>query len=398
MEEEKVKAIKEWKTPTNVKDVKSFLGFANFYQQFIKDFSHITIPLNQLKGKGEWKWEEKEQNAFEKLKQKIMIQPVLALPRKEEKFRVEVDASGHAIGGVLSQEQEGKWKPVTFLLRTMSPTERNYEMYNKELLAIVEALYKWQQYLLDAIEKFEVWTDHENLKYFKEPHKLNGQQARWYLKLQDYDFTLWHIPEKTNTKADILSRKEKVDTKEDNQDIQMLKEELWIWQTTIQDGIPIVLLRQEYLQIREEGIEEWIRKIQTREQEVTKQLEKKNGQLWEENGIIYIDGKIYVPRNRQLRDEILNDNHNLPDIRHLGQHRMMELIKRNYWWPEIHNDVWKYVRGCQECQQNKVQHMKKVAPLYPLPTPKTPWEEISIDVIGPLPRSEDKDTILVVVN
>jgi len=157
-----------------------------------------------------------------------MIQPVLALPRREEKFRVEVDTSGHAIGGVLSQEQEGKWEPVTFLLRTMSPTERNYEIYNKELLAIVEALYKWQQYLLDAVEKFEVWTDHENLKYFKEPHKLNGQQARWYLKLQDYDFTLWHIPEKTNTKADILSRKEKVDTKEDNQDIQMLKEELWI--------------------------------------------------------------------------------------------------------------------------------------------------------------------------
>jgi len=72
----------------------------------------------------------------------------------------------------------------------MSSTERNYEIYDKELLAIVEALDKWQQYLLDAVEKFEVWTDHENLKYFKEPHKLNGQQARWYLKLQDYDFTL----------------------------------------------------------------------------------------------------------------------------------------------------------------------------------------------------------------
>ena len=72
----------------------------------------------------------------------------------------------------------------------MSSTERNYEIYDKELLAIVEALDKWQQYLLDAVEKFEVWTDHENLKYFKEPHKLNGQQARWYLKLQDYNFTL----------------------------------------------------------------------------------------------------------------------------------------------------------------------------------------------------------------
>jgi len=108
------------------------------------------------------------------LKQKITIQPVLALPRREGKFRVEVDASGHTIRGVLSQEQEGKWKPVAFLLRIMLPAERNYEIYNKELLVIVEALDKWQQYLLDAVEKFEVWTDHENLKYFKKPHKLNG--------------------------------------------------------------------------------------------------------------------------------------------------------------------------------------------------------------------------------
>ena len=276
MKEEKVKAIKEWKTPTKVKDIESFLGFANFYRRFIKDFSHIVIPLNWLKGKGEWKWIEEKQNAFEELKQKITTQSVLALPRREGKFRIEVDTSGHAIGGVLSQEQEGKWKPIAFLSRTMSPAERNYEIYNKELLAIVEALDKWWQYLLNAVEKFEIWTDHENLKYFKEPHKLNSRQARWYLKLQDYNFTLQHIPGKTNTKADILSRREKVDIKEDNQDIQMLKEELWIQQITIQNKIPIVLLRQEHLQITEEGIWTRIKKIQTREQEVTRQLEKKD--------------------------------------------------------------------------------------------------------------------------
>jgi len=90
------------------------------------------------------------------LKQKITTQLVLVLPRREEKFRVEVDASGHAIGGVLSQKQEDKWKPVAFLLRTMLSAERNYEIYDKELLAIVEALDKWRQYLLDVAEKFEV--------------------------------------------------------------------------------------------------------------------------------------------------------------------------------------------------------------------------------------------------
>ena len=137
-----------------------------------------------------------------------------------------------------------------------------------------------------------------------------------------------------------------MDTKKDNQDIQMLKEELWVQQTTIQDRTPIVLLKQEHLQIREEEIEEWIRKIQTREQEITKQLEKKDRQSWEENGIIYIDGKIYVSRNRQLWDEILSNNHNPLDVGHPGQHRIMELIKRNYWWPGIRNNVWKYVQGC----------------------------------------------------
>ena len=173
MEQEEIKAVKEWKTPTRVKDVKSFLGFANFYRQFIHNFSHTARPLNELKGKKEWKWEKQHQRAFEELKEKITSQLVLSLPRREGKFRVETDASGHAIGGVLFQEQDGKWKLIAFLSRTMQPAEQNYKIYDKELLAIVEALTKQRQYLLDTKESFEVWTDHENLKYFRKPHKLN---------------------------------------------------------------------------------------------------------------------------------------------------------------------------------------------------------------------------------
>jgi len=102
MEQEKIKAVKEWKTLTKVKDVKSFLGFANFYRPFIQNFSYTAKPLNELKGKKNWKWEEEHQKAFEELKEKITSQLVLSLPRREGKFRVEMDTSGHAIGEVLS--------------------------------------------------------------------------------------------------------------------------------------------------------------------------------------------------------------------------------------------------------------------------------------------------------
>jgi len=98
--------------------------------------------LNKLKAKNEWRWDKEYQQEFEELKDKITNQPVLSLPRREGKFEVEMDTLGHAIGGVLSQEQNGKWKPIVFLSRTMQLAERNYEIYDKELLAIVEALSK----------------------------------------------------------------------------------------------------------------------------------------------------------------------------------------------------------------------------------------------------------------
>ncbi len=116
-------------------------------------FSHTARPLNELKSKKEWKWEKEHQKAFEELRKKYTSQLVFSLPKREGKFRVETDASGHAIGGVLSQEQDRKWKLIAFLSRMMQPAEQNYEIY------------------------IEVWMDHENLKYFREPHKLNRRQA-----------------------------------------------------------------------------------------------------------------------------------------------------------------------------------------------------------------------------
>ena len=125
---------------------------------------------------------------------------------------------------------------------------------------------------MDAAEPFEVWTDHENLKYFREPHKLNGRQARWYLKLQDYDFTLKHILGKTNTKADILSRKEQVDTKEDNKDIQLLKDEMWTRKTMAK----VTMLGRKVI-TEESDMVKRIWKNNTREKEIVQALEKNDG-------------------------------------------------------------------------------------------------------------------------
>ena len=142
IETNKIKTVKEWKTLTKIKEVESFLEFANFYRQFIKNFSHMARPLNKLKGKKEWKWGEKQQKAFEELKEKITSQLVLALLKREGKFRVETNTSEYAIEGVLSQEQDGKWKSIAFLSRIIQLAKWNYEIYDKELLAIVEAITK----------------------------------------------------------------------------------------------------------------------------------------------------------------------------------------------------------------------------------------------------------------
>ena len=112
----------------------------------------------------------------------------------------------------------------------------------------------------------------------------------------------------------------------------------------------------------------------------------------------YMEGRIYVPNNKDIKEEILKEYHDPADIGHPGQHRMQELIKRTYWWPGLKEDVKKYVQGCVKCQQNKVQHQKKAGKLHPLEIPEGPWQDISIDMIGPLPRSNEMDAILVIVD
>jgi len=123
----------------------------------------------------------------------------------------------------------------------------------------------------------------------------------------------------------------------------------------------------------ESDIVKKIQKNNTREKKITQALEKKDGLAWEEDGMAYMEERIYVPNNKKLREKILKEYHNPVDIGHPGQYRMLELLKRTYWWPELKEYIKKYVQGCLKCQQNKVQHQQRARELHPLEISKGPW-------------------------
>ena len=136
----KVSGVTEWLALTNRKEVQSFLRFTNFYRQFIEDFSHHARPLFDLtKADTKWKWGSEKQSAFNALNGKVTSAPILVLPDSSKPFRVEADSSNFATGAVLSQQSpdDGKWHPVAFLSKSLSPVERNYEIHDKEMLSVV---------------------------------------------------------------------------------------------------------------------------------------------------------------------------------------------------------------------------------------------------------------------
>lgn len=226
MDPVKIRGITEWPEPRNLKQVQAFLGFTNFYRRFVRGYSEVAKPLTRLTGKEGFSWGEEQKAAFQKLKDRIAEDVVLTLPTDHRKFRIEADASEGATGAVLEQEQEEGWRPVAFQSHGLNETERNYEIYDKEMLAIMLALEEWRSLLMGAQETFEIWTDHQNLQYFKSPQKVNRRQARWIVELSEYDFTLFHRPGALNKKADLLSRRADHDQgKNDNENIVLLKPE-----------------------------------------------------------------------------------------------------------------------------------------------------------------------------
>jgi len=227
MDPVKVAGVREWPTPENKTDVQAFLGFVNFYWRFIRDFSAKARPLFDLiRSEQVWTWSRREQVAFEDLKTAVTTALVLVSLQESDLFRIEADSSDFATGAVLSQQSttDGKWYPVAFYSKSLSSVERNYEIHDKEMLAIICALEEWRHFLEGATHPVEIWTDHKNLEYFMTAKKLNRCQARWSLHLARFDFLLYHHPRRTMGKPDALSRRaDHRNGASDNENIVLLR-------------------------------------------------------------------------------------------------------------------------------------------------------------------------------
>jgi RNase H-like domain found in reverse transcriptase/Reverse transcriptase (RNA-dependent DNA polymerase) len=209
MDPSKVSSIKDWPPPKNVKDVQTFLGFANFYRRFIHHYSKLAEPLTRLTRKNTpFTFNSRALDAFNALKEAFTTAPVLSHFRPGVPLTLETDASDFAIAAVISQRDEQDiLHPLAFHSRKLSPAELNYEVHDKELLAVVSAFKHWRNYLEGCNDPTIVFSDHKNLEYFTTSKVLNRRQARWSEILANFSFELRHRPGKQQGKPDAMSRR-----------------------------------------------------------------------------------------------------------------------------------------------------------------------------------------------
>ena len=429
MERVKVETVREWQPPRTVKAVREFIGFCNFYQRFIKSFSEIARPLHDLTKKGQpWQWTDREQHAFQTLKEMICASPVLIHADPSKKFQMETDASNYAYGAILSQKgDDNKQHPVAFFSKSMNAAERNYGISDKEALPIVKGLQHWRHFLERTKEPVRIITDHRNLEYFKSPRFLNRRQLRWLEQLTHYYYEIVYRPGDKNSAADALSRKAELrpdvadeerpavlfdperfieaaflaflDIADEETPVELIDPESFIDIAflTFLDGQPGTLEVNEICHTLTDS--ELIRQIA--EYTVTiDPLEWPRGyELNDELVLVSRDtGRIWVPSNEQLRREVLASHHDGKISGHLGMEGTLELVGRKYWWSDIVDYTRRYVQGCHTCARNKNRNKKPAGLLQPLPIPEGPWMWTQSDFIVELPASQGYDAIYVIAD
>jgi len=364
---EKVKAVTQWPTPTTVRQIRQFIGLASWYRRFIRDFSATAAPLTKLTRKNcKWSWGPEEDAAFKHLKRALTTAPILACPDFERKFVLQTDASTSGLGAVLSQHFEEGERVIAYASRTLNGAERNYSATELECLAVIWGIRHMRGYL-EGYE-FTVVTDHQALRWLQRLDSPSGRLGRWALELQQYRFDIRYRRGHLNRVADALSRRP---------EILAIKNARCPW---YQRQIRRITARPEEYPDYElrEG------KLYRHVLHSTDFTEIPSEEQWKE----------CVPRDR--RPAILHRLHDDPTSGHLGTAKTIARAARSYYWPGMFADVTKYVQKCPNCLAYKTDQRRPAGLLHATAV-TAPWEQVTTDLVGPLPRSITGHSWLLVI-
>ena len=466
MDPEKVSAILDWQTPKSVKEVQYFLGFANFYRRFIKEYSKRVKCLTELtkseqyvtkSGKRRTRYRDFHrtaecQKAFDDLKVAFTSAPILAHYDPTRETWVETDASDFVVSGVLSQIIDGVLRPVAYFSKKMTPAECNYEIYDKELLAIVESFETWRPELTGVENQTKVFSDHKNLETFMTLKQLNRRLVRWAEMLAEYNFRVMYRPGKQGGKPDALTRRKQdlpantEDAREKYRNQVLLKEhqldedvkkDLKLYVTTrsmektsedefkgdignesepdneegsdsekTESGQSLEeLLKKAYE--KDEIVKEIIKAKQDNLRKLPEKilkmgfriamgdLEIKNTQLWYKK-------RLWIPDCDDLKLYLLRNHHDPPIHGHPGYRGMYAKLLENYFWTTMKEDCRRYAVNCSICRRSKAYNDQKQGLLAPLPIPQRKWRDLSLDFVVKLPkchrRGRTYENILVIVD
>lgn len=372
---EKVECIANYQLPQKLKELRRFLGMTSYYRRFIRNFAQIAAPLHELtKSKSKYrmlKWNEKAISAFDELKEAMIEAPVLKTPDFSQKFLVQCDASDHSISGVISQKDEetNEDRPIAFVSRKLRGAELNYTTTEKECLAVIFSIEKFNQYIEGT--KFDVITDHSALIWLLGQKELKGRLVRWVMRIQQYDFDVIHIKGKCNVVPDAISR---FQTNESMELIDFSIADLSTSYEKLKSKIAKYPNKFPNYKIIDDTI--YIKL-------------KKNINSTE------FEYKLFVPESK--RTAVIKECHDDKLAAHFGTFKTTKRILQKYYWPGVGTDVKEYIKNCHTCLQSKSQTKKKYGLMGKMKVATRPWETISIDLMGPFVRSSKGNEYLLVI-
>ena len=401
---EKIKAVADWPTPRNVKDLRKWLGLANYLHKYSQGYAALVRPLTQLLKKDvDWVWSDDAATAFEDVKTSLTSAPILALPNHAKPFSVVCDASDFAIGSALMQkDDDGNDRVIAYQSRLLKAAERNYPVHDKELLSIKYALLKYRVHLLGATP-FVVFTDHASLRTAVNSPHLSQRMARWLSFFAEFNFRVEYKPGRENVLADALSRRP------DFEDEAQQQPEL----TCLESDAELMHASISRVQVRlTDAIAEHYDKDNdcrlliahfdgTSKEPLPAKLAAKLARYSYRDGLLWHQlsefdyPRVCVPHDQDLKLMILHELHDAPASGHLGREKTFLQVSNVFWWPHLYKWVANYVRACEQCQRVKPAG-KSRAPLQPLPIPQDCWKSVSMDFIFGFPEDNARNVGVVV--